>query len=133
MNREIKFRGLRVDGGGWAFGDLIKSPFWDSKTGKACCYILDASKMDYDCWEDIAEQMEDFEVATESVGQFTGLKDKNGVEIFEGDILECEGVSYTMSQLPGKAIELRTDINDSMHFLFKNTEILKIIGNIHEK
>jgi hypothetical protein len=66
--REIKFRGIRVDNGEWVIGFLTGSPHEDT------CYILPQ----YD-WET------KYEVEPESVSKYTGLKDKNGVEIYDGD------------------------------------------------
>ena len=67
MSREIKFRGLRTDGKGWVYGDLMTKYIHHKGltiVEGGCVY---------------------YEVTPESVGQFTGLKDKNGVEIYEGD------------------------------------------------
>lgn len=67
--RQIKFRGLRTDGKGWVYGDLL------------CNWTIHQILSEDDGNE--------YKVIPESVGQFTGLHDKNGVEIYEGkDSLE---------------------------------------------
>ena len=114
MNESYLSRGKRKDNGEWVEG-FYSCDIWDGETE----YIL------YD------EQ--EYEVIPGTVGQCTGLKDKNGKLIFEGDIVRAykhDETQYT------QAITLRDDCFwfgswNWIEFLnvFRN---LEVIGNMHD-
>lgn len=82
--REILFRGKRLDNGEWILGDLVRG---SARVNPGKVYI---------CPGLVAGQKGSYgdlmlggfiEVDPETVGEFTGVKDANGIKIFEGDLL----------------------------------------------
>ena len=78
MNREMIFRGKRLDNNEWVYGDLVH----DNKCG---CYIYPL-----DCHALFVEN----KVDPDTVGEFIGKNDKNSIKIFEGDVVRRKDSVY---------------------------------------
>ena len=113
--REIKFRGKVLDGK-WIYGAYLPAMDDDS-----CDSIINS---DYPSGRI---------VKTDSVGQYTGLKDKNGKEICEGDILLDESGTYAVVGYSMGAFYVDFGEGfDLQYFTECIHEICEVVGNIHD-
>ena len=134
MNRKIKFRGKTKDGK-WVYGYLVKGEN---------AYILTEEQI-YSMVVTMPNRFNEnhmsvgcYQVIPETVGQCTGLKDINGIEIYEGDYVEHD-VEINFAWETFEMCEIIYDKDYGM-FCFYNDDTLlsdfknlKIVGNIHEE
>lgn len=123
MNRTIKFRGKRIDDESWVYGNLFN---WYRRT--AVIPIIGDGVRNGSVIGN--------EVDPETVGQFTGLLDKNGKEIYEGDIIGGSNGSINGYLWPFKSeIKWRSQdcgFNTPNWGYMDSTHFFEVVGNIHD-
>lgn len=117
-SRIIKFRGRRIANDEWVYGSLLRWPDGD-------CTILESKDGKNYVWKR--------EIEPNTVGQYTGLRDTDGREIYEGDIVRTSVAKDAIG-----VVEWNNDQASFVVYMKGRTQCYplsksdKIIGNIHD-
>ena len=128
--REILFRGKRLDNGDWVEGYLYEHEpplvgiVSEKDEPEASKWFI--ARTGFADWN-MSRPVELVEVDPSTVGQYTGLKDKNGNRIFEGDMLSIWNDRHDVVVFEDGAF-IMEDTEIPMRFAIK----FEVIGNIHD-
>lgn len=125
MNERYIFRGRRIDGlDGWAVGAHL-----ENKIGS---YIIEEENP-HECGQyHYLEIVEYARVDPTTIGQCTGLRDKHGKLIFEGDIVQHDGNSHEIGYMQKYAAFALKGLEYGMVLAWEYLSEIEIIGNIYD-
>ncbi len=123
MKREISYRGARMEDGKFVYGSLVFVKENDKSENELPHIVISYGPDTFD-W---------FEVDPETVGQYTGIDDRDGDKIFEGDIFKigAEDNIYTVKFDYGCFLAYEDDVQVGI-LAELSTMFIKKIGNIYD-
>ena len=119
--RDIKFRAISFNRGCFVFGDLVHQALTTQNM------IVDLGVAAYGCYPE--------KIIEGTVGQFTGLQDKNGVDIYCGDILKGFDELVVTCKFSEEDAAFTLSRHNSSAGAFMGEDYcrnFKVIGNIHQ-
>ena len=122
--REILFRGKRVDNGEWVYGLFARC-----KVGNLILPCIQREREN-----DSGDYIEAIIVNGEMLGQYTGIKDKNGKGIYEGDIIRFIKENCLVNFVENDcAFRIEVDGRISTSLRKAHSKDYEVIGNIHDE
>ena len=121
--RKIRFRG-KTKYGVWVYGGFVKL--------NDTAYIVKVERQTFEPYSEIATMEE---VDPKTVGQYTGLKDRDGQDIYEGDILIDEENGLNVVRWGDGQYLLEVLLDDGDYYtewLSEYNEMCRVIGNVYE-
>ncbi len=128
--REIKFRGKPIQG---------KLPNGEVLTGDFIYGHLVITSTEYHILSPDGKVFKNYNVAPETVGQFTGLQDSDGVDVYEGDILKNEWGIHVVQYRKGEFEAYQDDMGKCwdgympLYRVCNEFRTCHIVGNIHDQ